>query len=179
MPRVLSFERHDLPIDLPAIEAFRGRGDSNDEFTLPELVRLGRADSTPAQVRDAIRANFHFRMVEVAMMMLLPLLAVALAVPPKRSSSGLGIFLSIVMVVTYHKINQYAEQMAAQGRIEPIIALWTPFLLFAALILYMYHTLAYRPGGQPIGALERAFAKSAAAVVRVLPFGRRDLQPAE
>ena len=54
------------------------------------------------------------------MMLLLPLLAVALAVPPKRSTSGLGIFLSIVIVVTYHKVNQYAEQMGAQGRIDPM-----------------------------------------------------------
>ena len=58
------------------------------------------------------------------MMLLLPLLAVALAVPPKRSTSGLGIFLSIVFVVTYHKVNQYAEQMGALGRIDPLIALW-------------------------------------------------------
>ena len=65
------------------------------------------------------------------MMLLMPLLAVALAVPPKRSTSGLGIFLSIAMVVTYHKINQYAEQMAAQGRVDAVIALWTPFFLFA------------------------------------------------
>ena len=49
------------------------------------------------------------------MMLLVPLLAVALAVPPKRSTSGLGIFLSIVLVVTYHKVNQYAEQMGALG----------------------------------------------------------------
>jgi lipopolysaccharide export system permease protein len=178
-PRVLSFERHDLPIDLPAIEAFRGRGDDNDEFTLPELVRIGGSDTTPEQIRDAVRANFHFRMTEVAMMFLLPLLAVALAVPPKRSSSGLGIFLAIVMIVTYHKVNQYAEQMAAQGRIDPVLSLWTPFVLFAALILYMYHTLAHKPGGQPIGALERAFAKLAKALGRLLPSGRRELQPAE
>ena len=46
-PRVLSFERHDLPIDLPAIEAFSNRGDGNEEFTLPELVRVGRSDATP------------------------------------------------------------------------------------------------------------------------------------
>jgi hypothetical protein len=97
--------------------------------------------------------------VEVAMMLLLPLLAVALAVPPKRSTSGLGIFLSIVMVVTYHKINQYAEQMARRGgsircsrsgRRSPL----------RALILWMYWTLAHKPGGQPIGALERVFAKA-------------------
>ena len=172
VPRVLSFESHDLPIDLPAIETFRGRGDGNMELTIPELVRIGRSDAVAETLRDATRANFHFRMVEVAMMALLPLLAVALAVPPKRSTSGLGIFLSIVMVVTYHKINQYAEQMGAQGRIDPVIALWTPFVLFAALILWMYWTLAYKPGGQPIGALERGFAKVAKSLSRILPLGR-------
>ncbi len=184
VPRVLSFERHDLPIDLPAVEAFRNRGDGNDEFTLPELVRLGQSDATPERLRDSARANFHFRMVEVAMMVLLPLLAVALAVPPKRSTSGLGNFLSIVMVVTYHKINQYAEQMAAQDRFDPVIALWTPFALFAVLILWMYWTLAHTPGGQPIGALERVFAKLTKPVARLFRPRRRGadgaaLAPAE
>jgi lipopolysaccharide export system permease protein len=119
-------------------------------------------------------------MVEVVMMLLVPLLAVALAVPPKRSTSGLGIFLSIAMVVTYHKVNQYAEQMGAQGRVDPIIALWAPFAVFAGLIFWMYWTLAYKPGGQPIGALERAFAKFGKFAGRILRLGtrRRAVQPA-
>jgi lipopolysaccharide export system permease protein len=107
--------------------------------------------------------------VEVVMMLMLPLLAVALAVPPKRSTSALGIFLSIVMVVTYHKINQYAEQMGAQGRFEPAVALWVPFFVFVVLIGWMYHVLAHRPGGQPIGALEFAAAKVVKTIRRFLP----------
>ena len=172
-PRVLSFKTHDLPIDLPAVENFRGRGRGDeDELTIPELVRLGSSEELPPKTQNAIRANFHYRLVEVLMMLLVPLLAVALAVPPKRSTSGLGIFLSIVMVVTYHKVNQYAEQMGAQGRIDPVIALWTPFALFAALILWLYWTLAHKPGGQPIGALERVFAKLSKLVARILRIGR-------
>lgn len=179
-PRVLSFESHDLPIDLPTMETFRRRGDGNAELTIPELVRIGSSDTVGEPLRDRTRANFHFRMVEVAMMMLLPLLAVALAVPPKRSTSSLGIFMSIVMVVTYHKINQYAEQMGGQGRIDPVIALWTPFLLFAVLILWMYWTIAYKPGGQPIGALERSAGKIAKTIRRMLGMGRRrEIVPAE
>jgi lipopolysaccharide export system permease protein len=178
-PRVLSFESHDIPIPLPKIENFRGRGDGNQELTIPELMRIGKSEAVPEKRRDAVRANFHFRLVEVAMMMLLPMLAVALAVPPKRSTSGLGIFLSIVMVVTYHKINQYAEQMAAQGRLDPVISLWTPFALVAALIIWMYWTLAHKPGGQPIGALERVFAKVSKSVGRLVRLGRKPkLQPA-
>jgi lipopolysaccharide export system permease protein len=182
-PRVLSFASHDLPIDLPAIDSFRGRGrGDNDELTLPELVRIGGSDAVPGADQNAARSMFHFRIVEIVMMLLIPLLAVALAVPPKRSTSGLGIFLSIVMVVTYHKINQYAEQAGAQGRLDPFIALWTPFALFAALILWMYWTLAYKPGGQPIGALERVFSKAGKSLARLLRLRRRrerELAPAE
>ena len=158
-PRVLSFTAHDLPIDLPKIEAFRNRGDKDRELTIPELVRVSYDEGSPLTLRTESRANFHFRLVEVAMMLLLPLLAVALAVPPKRSSSALGVFLSIVMVVTYHKINEWAEGMGSLGRVDPLIALWTPFLLFGLLICWMYWTLAHKPGGQPIGALERGFEK--------------------
>ncbi len=175
-PRVLRFIEHDLPIELPSIEAFRGRGEGTRELTVPELVRIGGDAGAPETRRDAARANFHFRMVEVAMMLLVPLLAVALAVPPKRSSSGLGIFVAIVFVVTYHKVNQYAEQMGALGRFDPLIALWAPFLIFAGLILWMYWTLAHKPGGQPIGALERLFARIAKAFGRI--FRRRARPPA-
>jgi len=178
VPRVLSFANHDLPIDLPAIEAFRNRGQGDMELTIPELLRLGGNARIEEDRRNAIRANFHFRIVEVAMMLLLPLLAVALAVPPKRTTSGLGIFLSIVMVVTYHKVNQYAEQMGAQGRVDPIIALWTPFFLFAALIVWMYWTLAHKPGGQPIGALERAASKAGKRLGAILRIRRKRALPA-
>ena len=175
-PRILSFSSHDLPIDLPQIEAFRGRGDADLELTIPELVKAG-SDSNPSErLRNEARANFHFRLVEVAMMLLLPLAAIAFAVPPKRSTSALGVFLSVVFIVTYHKINEYAESLGALGIVSPIIALWVPFLLFSALILWMYHVSAHRPGGQPIGALERAFAKVGKWIGKWFRFGRRKLQ---
>ena len=172
-PRTLAFDSYDLPIKLPRVDRFRPRGDDNPELTLAEVTRRGYGYGGSRQTRLAAQANLHFRLVEVLMMLLLPLLAVALAVPPKRSSSSLGIFIAIVMVVTYHKINQYAEQAGAQGRIDPVIALWVPFLLLVALIVWMYRTIAYKPGGQPIGALERAFARAGKAIRSLLPqFGR-------
>jgi lipopolysaccharide export system permease protein len=172
-PRTLAFDSYDLPIKLPRVDRFRPRGDDNPELTLAEVTRRGYSDGGSRQTRLAAQANLHFRLVEVLMMLLLPLLGVALAVPPKRSSSSLGIFIAIVMVVTYHKINQYAEQAGAQGRIDPVIALWVPFLLLVALIVWMYRTIAYKPGGQPIGALERAFARAGKAIRSLLPqFGR-------
>jgi lipopolysaccharide export system permease protein len=168
-PRTLSFDSYDLPVSVPAVESFRGRGNEFDEATLHELFYIGYLSEAPRSQRIAAQANLHFRLVEVVMMLMLPLLAVALAVPPKRSTSSLGIFLGIIIVVAYHKVNQYAEQAGAQGRMDPVLALWIPLVLLAGLIFWMYHVLAHRPGGQPIGALERAFAKAARAAKRLVP----------
>jgi lipopolysaccharide export system permease protein len=155
-PRVLSFTQHDLPIVLPAIEKFRQRGSGKDrEYILPELLKIGWSDNLPKSERIASQASFNYRMVEVFMMLLLPLLAVALAIPPKRSTSALGLFVSIVLVVGYHKVNQYGQDVASLGRIDPVLALWGPFVVFAGLILWMYYRVAYIPGGQAIGWLER------------------------
>jgi lipopolysaccharide export system permease protein len=171
-PRVLQFVGHDLPIDLPRTGAFRERGGRDRELTMPELATVAHATKTAPKLRSEYRAEFHFRLVEVATMFLLPMLALALAVPPKRSSSALGVFLSIVIIVTQHKINEYAASIAALGRIEPIIALWVPFLAFGALVWWMYRTLAYVPGGQPIGALERVAASVVARFGAWFKFGR-------
>ena len=171
MPRTLTFTRHDLPIDLPRIEKFRDRGGKEREYILPELLQIGWSGEPPPISRALIRAQLNYRLVEVVMMLLLPLLAVALAVPPKRSTSALGVFVSIVMVVAYHKVNEYAASVAGLGRIDPTLALWGPFFVFAVLILWMYWRIAYVPGGQPIGALEK-FAGSVGRRVRTL-FARR------
>ena len=178
-PRTLAFDSYDLPINLPAIDPFRGRGSDREELNLVEIAQRAYG-SAPVETtaRLAARANFHYRLVEVMMMMMLPMLAVALAIPPKRSSSALGIFVAIVMVVTYHKINQYAESAGAQGRLEPELALWLPFLGLVALIGWMYHVIAHRPGGQPIGALEAAFAKLGKGVRRLMPKRRRPTRAA-
>jgi lipopolysaccharide export system permease protein len=172
-PRTLTFNSYDLPIRVPAIDRFRQRGTDFDELFFNELFRLGYggAAANHDQMLGA-QANFNFRLVEILMMAMLPMLAVALAVPPKRSTSALGIFLGIVMVVAYHKINQYGEYAGAQGRLNPILALWVPFVLMAALIGWMYHVIAQRPGGQPIAALEWAAAKMVRRVKSIMPKAR-------
>jgi lipopolysaccharide export system permease protein len=172
-PRVLTFASHDLPIELPKIEQFRQRGQNNREYFLPQLLRIGWSRTATPEMRAQSIANLDYRLVEVAMMFLLPLLAVALAVPPKRSSSALGVFVSIVMVVAYHKVNEYGQDVASLGRIDPTLALWGPFAVFAALIVWMYWRLAYVPGGQPIGGLETGFSRIAKLIGRLFTARRK------
>ena len=175
-PRVLTFTRHDLPIDLPAIEKFRNRGGTDREYILPELLRIGWNDNLPEDVRVKSQASFNYRIVEVVMMLLVPLLGLALAIPPKRSTSALGVFVSVVLVTLYHKVNEYGQNVASLGRIDPTLALWGPFVIFSLLIFWMYWRVAYVPGGQAIGWLESGVAmalKRARALIN-----RRRRQPA-
>ena len=158
-PRVLSFSQHDLPIVLPAIERFRERGGEMREYLLPELMEIGWSPESTVEEKQGSLANFNYRMVEVVMMIMLPLLAVALAIPPKRSTSALGVFVSIVIVVAYHKVNQYGESVAELGRLDPFLALWGPFAVLFCLIAWMYYHVAFVPGGQAIGWLETIYAK--------------------
>jgi lipopolysaccharide export system permease protein len=170
-PRTGVFDSYDLPVNLPAISQFRGRAaGERDELYLNELWRLGYGGgaATPLE-RVAAEANFNYRIVEVVMMFMLPLLALALAIPPKRSSSSLGIFISIVIVVAYHKVNQYADTAAANGHLDPTLGLWVPLAVLASLIGWMYHVLAHKPGGQPIGALEWFFAQVGRRVRGLFP----------
>ena len=172
-PRTLTFNTYDLPITVPAIDQFRRRGMDYEELYFNELFRLGYGGGPATREQQlGAQANFNFRVVEILMMTMLPMLAVALAVPPKRSNSALGIFIGIVMVVAYHKVNQYGVSAATQGRIDPILALWVPFVLLAALIGWMYHVIAHHPGGQPIAALEWAAAKTVRRIRALFPKAR-------
>src|SRR5579872_3378505 len=170
-PRTLAFDSYDLPVNLPATAQFRGRAAGEaEELYLHELLQQGYGGGGAThEQRIAAEAHFNYRMVEVIMMFMLPLLSVALAVPHKRSSSSLGIFVSILFVVAYHKVNQYADTAAAAGHLDPTLGLWIPLVVFASLIAWMYHVLAHKPGGQPIGALEWFFAEIAKRIRNLLP----------
>lgn len=167
-PRVLGFAGHTLPIDLPRMGDFRARGERDLELTLPELVRVGGDPDTADTARDTSISATQRRIVQVVIMAVLPLLAVALAVPPKRSTSALGVFVSIILLVSFHKLSEYAERVGGTGLIDPVWGQWVPFILFSALCVWLYATLAYRPGGEPIGGLERGFAAIAARVARLV-----------
>ncbi len=170
-PRTLAFDLYNLPVKLPAIDQFRRRGGTvSDELYLHELwqVGYGGRGSDVHQKLEA-QATLNMRIVEVIMMLMLPLLAVALAVPPKRSTSSLGIFLGILVVVAYHKVNQYAQQAATNGHVNAVLALWVPLAILTVLISWMYHVLAHRPGGQPIGALEWFATRTARRIRGAIP----------
>src|SRR3546814_6684283 len=58
-PRILTFNFHDLPIELPQIESFRGRGNADLELTIPELVRVGtRSEEHTSEIQSLMHNSY-------------------------------------------------------------------------------------------------------------------------
>jgi lipopolysaccharide export system permease protein len=176
-PRVLSFQNYDLAVPLPRIDVFRARADGADdqEFTLPELWQAS-ADPNPsfgAANQRAIEANLHRRLVQIVVVLVIPLLALALAVPAKRSSSALGVFAALIILVVYNEISETAERAGAAGDIPIALSQWASFAAFAALCGWFFYVLAFKPAGQPIGMLESAFTQLAKPIKKLWRFVRR------
>ena len=142
VPRVLSFVQHDLPIDLPTIEAFRGRGDGTKEMTMAELCGPGRTRA-PGNRRNAALAisRPHGRVV-----MMLLVRSSGAGVPPKRSTRG-GASSRQRIVVNYKGQSIWSSGARASG---PLIAVGTPSDLRGLPLVYW--TLAHNPAASPSAA---------------------------
>lgn len=181
-PRVLTFRMHDLPIDLPKIDVFRIRGAEADdnELTMPELFRVGYRGqgSASEDSRRGARANLHRRLVQVFAVLFIPLLAVALAVPPKRSTSAVGVFAALAILIVYNEISEATERAGAAGKADIVISQWGSFVLFGLLCLWFFHVLAHIPGGQPILIVERGANSATRAIGSIWRLLRRRMRRA-
>jgi lipopolysaccharide export system permease protein len=154
-PRQLRFKMHDLPINLPIIESFRNRGGAQEELTIGELLSRSSDSAQEVKEQNAAAANFWRRMVQVLSVFALPPLAIAFAVPPKRTTSAVGIFLAIVILVSYNELSESLERIGASGKVAPVLAQGGPFIVFIIFSFAMFSILAFKVGGQPLGLFSR------------------------
>jgi lipopolysaccharide export system permease protein len=130
---------------LPTRQPFRERGESVRERTQPELwndIRRG-GDNKAA-------AEFHGRLARVMILPLLPLMALPLGMASKRGQRAPGVvFATLALILVNHAL-QFGESLAANGRAPPALAVWTPYVLFGALGLWIFHGSLAWPGDNPV-----------------------------
>jgi lipopolysaccharide export system permease protein len=130
---------------LPVRQPFRERGESARERTLPELwedVKKG-GDNKAA-------AEFHGRLARVMILPLLPLMALPLGMASKRGQRAPGVvFATLALLLVNHAL-QFGESLAANGRAPAALAVWTPFVLFGALGVWIFRGSLAWPGDNPV-----------------------------
>lgn len=153
-PRQLTFVQHDLPIDLPKIEAMRASLAREAEMTLPQLIRASASPTISPTLQQRTSANLYRRLAQSFIMLFVPFLALAYAIPPKRSTSSMGIFAGIVLLATFNKISEAMERLSGRGEAQAFAVQAIPMLIFGLFCFWNYRQLAYVVAGQPLGGVD-------------------------
>ena len=150
-PRILNFDMHDLPLEVPMFKQFRTRGNEASEMTISELwLKRNTEDS-------AIIATIHSRLARAISILIVPFLAVPLGLVAKRSGRALGISVGVFILLFYHKVLEFGLDFATEGIFSPWLTIWLPALIFILVTSRLYYVGAYQVGGVPLGNLEIIF----------------------
>ena len=125
-------------------EQYGPRGRDRRELTLDELwVRRGQPSVKPEPAE--IDSEFHLRLVIIATIPVLPLLAAPLAVGGLRTNRGHGIALGLLVLIAYHELLAQGDAAASRELLAPWLGLWLPFAVFSLGSAYLCFRSAYRP----------------------------------
>ena len=149
---VLTFDQVDVPLDLAQGPiAVRPRGEVVKELTLPELWQT-RDSPPPGLTRGMIAAELHSRLVRIVSLLFLPLLAVPLGIVSRRARRSIGVVVGLVLLILFHNVLRFGEDMVETGALSPAIGLWLPAAIFAAMSAWAFHMTSKRPGYNPVSA---------------------------
>jgi lipopolysaccharide export system permease protein len=130
-------------------ETLRPRGGNEEELTLPEL--LGESQRPDALLpKRTLEAELYARLARSFAIPLLPLLALPLAMAAKRGRRGPGMIIGAIILVMFHHGITLAKGFAAQGLLDPLVAIGSLFGILAVAAFWLFLSSRQRPGETPI-----------------------------
>lgn len=109
---------------------FRPRGEDEREMTLYELWSA-RGQPPPQVDTWEISSELDGRLVRIAILPVLPLMAIPLAIGRVRSQRSYGLVIGLAALIAFYQIIQVGESLADNNKLPSWLALWVPFAVFA------------------------------------------------
>lgn len=139
----MAFDQLRWPI-LAADDATYGpRGRDRRELTLTELW-TARLDPPKKPSLAQLESELQLRLVTIASIPALPLLAAALALAGGRTGRGHGIVAGLLILVIYHKMLASGDASASRDLLSPWLGLWLPFALFGLGSAFLCYRTAFK-----------------------------------
>ena len=133
-------------------EKYRIRGDDPRELTINELWRP--PEWRPTDFSPQLRsAELHGRLVRAASFIMLPLLALPMALASKRRRRGAGVLISSIILIAYQHILQMGQSLVELGRFSPLAGIWLPFFMISSFSFWLLWRADQRPGQGPLDSL--------------------------
>jgi lipopolysaccharide export system permease protein len=134
--RLFSFKRQILNLDLSPRELETSATDPQQM----NLLQLRRTIATlERQGSDAtrLRVMFHLRLAVPWASVVLALLGASAGSRPQRSSSSVGLGLSVVIVFFYYVVLSLCQSLGDAAYLPALVSAWVPNVLFLILGGYM------------------------------------------
>jgi lipopolysaccharide export system permease protein len=132
------------PIKVIKQAIYADRGASEYEWTLGELATNG--SSLPIKVEQRrINAEFNYRLVQLAFIWLLPFIAVATVIEPRRNPGPFRFFIGLFIVLGFNQYLSIGTNLARESTWPPSITVWLPFVLLTALVMWRFWKVSYQP----------------------------------
>lgn len=138
----LSFEEHEWDVPYKELfEPYGERGQDEREMFLHELLwpntEIDASGSEPLTPPNR-SAEFHFRLVQSASVLLMVMLAMPLILLGRgRTGKAYGFIAAILLLIFYQKILGFAHAYAASGKAPAWLMLWPPFLLLGGVAYFL------------------------------------------
>ena len=133
---------------------FRARGKDVREMTLPELSKA-TAGPREGMSRARISAEFNRRLVAVATILVLPLLAVPFGLSAGRIGRSAGVVAGLVVLVVYQKSVKLGATLAGQGAVSVGLGIWLPFACLALVGAVLFARAACSVSEPPLNVVSR------------------------
>ncbi|MGZ8285197.1 MAG: LptF/LptG family permease [Allosphingosinicella sp.] len=153
-PLQLAFRQYQLSEPMRAGGGVRPRGNDQKELTLGELIEESRTQSRRLPAA-AVGAELHSRLARSFGVLLLPLLALPLALSVKTARRGLGIGLAGILLILFHHEVNFMKKMVLDGSPPPAVAFGLLEAALAALALWLFFASRHLPSHGPLTPLLR------------------------
>ena len=132
------------PIKAIEDKAYGERGNSEYEWTLVELITGGI--ELPFKVEPKrISAELNYRLAQFAFIWLLPFIAVATIIEPRRNPGPFRFFIGLFIVLSFNQYLSIGTNFSRNSNWPPILTIWLPFLILAIFVFWRFWKVSYQP----------------------------------
>ncbi|MDO5563125.1 MAG: LptF/LptG family permease [Synergistaceae bacterium] len=133
---LFKFDRQALTLNMDP-DQVSNASQKPDQMTIPELFNAIKLDERSGSNTAKLWMIFHLRLSVPWACMVLALVGAALGSRPQRSSSSVGLGLSVIIVFVYYVILSFTQSLGDAGYLPPVIAAWIANVIFLVIGLLL------------------------------------------
>ena len=108
-----------------------------EEMTISELLHAVEVKERMGESAGKFWMALHLRIAVPWACLIFGMLGAALGSRPQRSSSGVGLGFSVIIIFVYYVIMSFSKALGESGALPPIIASWVANFVFLAISLVL------------------------------------------